>query len=80
MHVLGQIVLIADVASDSALSHGLSLEFSLFLFRLRSGSSNQRLMSENVINLIYDQLLRGLPIRTSKKWSSCTRIHISGKN
>jgi hypothetical protein len=81
MHVLGQIVLIADVASDAALSHGLGLELSLFLFRLGSGSSNnQRLRSKNVIHLIYDQLLRGLSIRTTKEWSSCTRIHISGKN
>ena len=82
MHVLGQIVLIANVASDAALSHWLSLELSLFLFRLGSGSSNnQRLRSEKVIHLIYDQLLRGLlSIRTTKERSSCARIHISGKN
>lgn len=82
MHVLRQIVLIADVASDAALGYWLSLEFSLFLFQLGSGSSsnNHRLRSENVINLIYDKLLRGLPIGTTKEWSSCTRIHISGKN
>lgn len=82
MHVLRQIVLIAYVASDAALSHGLGLELSLFLFRLGSGSgsnNNHRLRSENVINLIYDQLLRGLPIGTTKEWSSCARIHISGK-
>jgi hypothetical protein len=66
MHVLSQIVLIADVTSDTALSHWLSLELSLFLLRLGSGSSNNyRLRSENVINLIYDQLLRGLSIRTT---------------
>ena len=82
MHVLGQIVLIANVASDAALSHWLSLELSLFLFRLGSGSSNnQRLRSENAIHLIYDQLLRELlSIRTTKEWCSCARIHISGKN
>ncbi len=39
MHVLGQIVLIADVASDAALSYGLSLELSFFLFWLGSGSN-----------------------------------------
>lgn len=82
MHVLGQIALIADVASDATLSNGLSLEIPLFLFQLGSWSScNQRQSSENVIDLISDDLLRWLlPVGTTKKRSSCTRAHISCKN
>ena len=62
MHVLGQIVLIADVACDATLSYGLSLELSLFLFWLWSGGNIQRLMSEDVIDLIQDELLSGIRV------------------